>query len=161
MVRLDLTDLVRRETERTASAAPAAVRVLSVGGDTPIWVMGDEVRLSEVLRNLLSNAMRHTKEGSIQTVVETGLDGRVEVLVHDTGAGISPDDIPNIFERFYRTDATRAADTGGAGLGLAIARRIVEDHAGEVFAQSELGVGSVVGFWLPPAPDVDRAHSDR
>ena len=73
----------------------------------------------------------------------------VEVRVTDTGEGIPEPDLPYVFERFYRADAARATDTGGAGLGLAIARRIVEDHGGEVFARSGPDGGAVVGFRLP------------
>ena len=69
--------------------------------------------------------------------------------VTDTGEGISADDLPHVFQRFYRADAARAADTGGAGLGLAISERIVRDHGGEMFAQSEVGRGSSIGFVLP------------
>jgi len=156
MVPLDLAGLVRREAERAAASASAGVSMTSVGANAPIWVVGDELRLSEVLRNLLSNALRHTPHGSVEAAVKTRPGGRAEVRVADTGEGIPPEDLPYVFERFYRADTARASETGGAGLGLAIARRIVEDHHGGVFAQSDPGTGAIVGFWLPSVPDATR-----
>jgi two-component system sensor histidine kinase ResE len=111
-------------------------------------VTGDERRLSEVLRNLLANAARHTSTGSITARV-TGEDDRFNIAVIDTGEGIPETDLPYVFERFYRSDAARATDTGGAGLGLAITARIVRDHGGEVFAEKTEGGGATVGFTLP------------
>jgi signal transduction histidine kinase len=73
----------------------------------------------------------------------------VTVRVIDTGEGIPDEDLPFVFERFYRADKSRTAATGGAGLGLAIARRIVEDHGGSVFAEKTPGGGATVGFTLP------------
>lgn len=145
----DLADLARREAERAATSAPAAVNVAaSVDGPDQAVVLGDELRLSQVLRNLLGNAIRHTSAGSVTVSVSVS-DGFAEVRVDDTGEGIPAEDLPHIFERFYRADTARAADTGGAGLGLAITKRIVEDHDGEVFAQSEQGVGTSIGFRIP------------
>ena len=73
----------------------------------------------------------------------------VVARVIDTGEGIPAEDLPHIFERFYRADSARAAKTGGAGLGLAISRTIVEDHGGTIFAESLEGEGATVGFMLP------------
>lgn len=148
MAPVDLSALVSREALHAAESAPASLHISANGVHSPVWIEGDDLRLSEVLRNLLSNAIRHTSEGSIVVSVTAQTDGRVEVRVADTGEGIPTEDLPYVFERFYRADAARASDTGGAGLGLAIARRIVEDHGGEVFAESEPG-GAAVGFRLP------------
>ena len=79
----------------------------------------------------------------------------------DSGEGIPAEDIDHVFERFYRADSARAADTGGAGLGLAISKRIVADHGGETFAESELGSGTTVGFRMPLAERDDRYRSKR
>jgi two-component system sensor histidine kinase BaeS len=149
MAPLDIAELVGRETARAAESAPSSLRVTVDGTGPPLWVEGDELRLSEVLRNLLSNAIRHTDAGSVEVSVRAVPGGHVEVRVVDTGGGIPPEDLPYVFERFYRADAARASDTGGAGLGLAIARRIVEDHGGSVFAESTAGNGATVGFRLP------------
>ena len=151
MVRLDLTELCRREAEQAAGIAVDAIEVRFEAAVDPAVVEADELRLSEVLRNLLSNALRHTKQGSITIGVSELADGRYEVRVTDTGEGIPAEDLPYVFERFYRADAARHSDSGGAGLGLAIARRIVADHGGKVFALSEPGHGAAIGFTLPSA----------
>lgn len=148
---VDLATLAAREAERTAAIAADGVEVRAEVV-AAARVEGDERRLSEVLRNLLANAVRHTSVGSVTVEVLTSQQegsGHVEVRVTDTGVGISAEDLPYIFERFYRADSARAASTGGSGLGLSIARRIVEDHGGEVFAESVPGVGTTVGFRLP------------
>ena len=75
----------------------------------------------------------------------------VEVSVSDTGEGIPAEDLPNVFERFYRVDKSRARATGGSGLGLTIAKRLVEAHGGKITVQSELGKGSCFSFTLPVA----------
>ena len=151
MAPLDLTELISRETSRAAESAADSLTVSAAGIETPVWIEGDDLRLSEVLRNLLSNAARHTPAGAVAGSVTTLPDQRAEVRVTDTGEGIPAEDLPYVFERFYRADAARASDTGGAGLGLAIARRIVEDHGGEVFAHNEPGGGATVGFRVPLA----------
>ncbi|MEI8084144.1 MAG: HAMP domain-containing sensor histidine kinase, partial [Actinomycetes bacterium] len=94
---------------------------------------------------------RHTEDGSIVVVVRA-VGGRVRLEVVDTGEGIPPEDLPFVFERFYRADSARSRDTGGSGIGLAIARQIVEDHGGTVSASSREGGGAVVGFELPGLP---------
>ena len=146
---LDLDELVERETRRAAATAPSVVIVSHIAAPTPLTVRGDDVRLAELLRNLLGNALRHTASGSVKVIVAARSDGRAEVRVADTGEGIPEKDLPYVFERFYRADGSRAADTGGAGLGLAIARRIVEDHGGNIFVESARGQGTTVGFRLP------------
>ena len=150
MVSLDLAYLIGREVNRAAPAAAPAVSLTATGVDSPAPVSGDEHRLSEVLRNLLANAVRHTPSGSIR--VDLARDARAyRVSVVDTGEGIPPEDLAYVFERFYRADAARANHTGGAGLGLAISRRIVLDHGGDMFAEPTPGGGATVGFTLPSA----------
>jgi signal transduction histidine kinase len=151
MARLDIAELVAQETRHASATAPAAISVRATGIGSPIWVLADELRLSQVLRNLLSNAVRHTPEGTVEVAVEAE-SGKASVVVSDTGEGIPEADLPYVFERFYRADVARTSSTGGAGLGLAIARRIIEDHGGEVFAASRAGGGAQVGFRIPLAP---------
>ena len=148
---VDLTALARREAEHASSQARLNVTVHARTPGTPVTVTGDEGRLTQVLRNLLSNALRHTSDGSVLVTVSTHPDsGLAEVRVTDTGAGIDPADLPHVFERFYRADSSRTADTGGAGLGLAISHRIIADHGGETFVESAgEGRGASVGFTLP------------
>jgi signal transduction histidine kinase len=109
----------------------------------------DGQRVNEVLYNLLENAVVHTHSGGTINVAVTRQGDWVEVCVSDTGEGIPAEDLPNIFERFYRVDRSRARATGGSGLGLTIAKRWVEAHGGEISVQSELGKGSRFSFTLP------------
>src|SRR5512145_3370191 len=118
-------------------------------------VMADRRRIAQVLGNLLTNALRHTPQGGCVTlgaVVTHPTPGdnkeKVTVSVSDTGAGISPEDLPNIFERFWRGDKSRGR-SAGSGLGLAIARQLVEMHGGEISVESTPGKGSTFKFVLP------------
>jgi signal transduction histidine kinase len=109
----------------------------------------DSHRISQVLHNLLNNALSHTPKGGAITVRARQRDNQVEVSVADTGEGIPSEDLPYIFERFYRVDKSRSRATGGSGLGLTIARHLVEAHGGRIEVQSELGKGSCFTFTLP------------
>ena len=113
----------------------------------------DAHRISQVLRNLLENAITYTAtSGSIKVAVSIPDDQTIEVSVADTGQGIPAEELPLIFERFYRVDKSRTRATGGSGLGLTIAKRLVEAHGGKISAQSEIGKGSRFSFTLS-APD--------
>ena len=109
---------------------------------------GDEQRLTQVLMNLVGNAIKFTERGKV--VVKAGeADGMFRILVTYTGIGISESDRQRIFEEFHQTDDSDTRMRGGSGLGLAIAKRMVEMHGGDIVAESELGVGSTVSFTLP------------
>ena len=111
----------------------------------------DWQRINQVMHNLLENAVAHTSKGGTITVAAIKQDDWVEVSVSDTGEGIPAADLSNIFERFYRVDKSRARATGGSGLGLTIAKRLVEVHGGKITVQSQLGKGSRFSFTLPVA----------
>ena len=111
----------------------------------------DRQRVNQVLHNLLENAVAHTHKGGTINVAAMTQGDWVEVCVSDTGEGIPAEDLPNIFERFYRVDRSRARATGGSGLGLTIVKRLVEVHGGTIAVQSELGKGSSFSFTLPIA----------
>lgn len=111
----------------------------------------DWQRVNQVLHNLLENAVSHTGKGGVITVAAAEQGSWVEISVSDTGEGIPAQDLPHIFERFYRVDRSRARATGGSGLGLTIARRLVEAHGGKIAVQSELEKGSRFSFTLPVA----------
>ena len=110
---------------------------------------GDAARVHEVLTNLLTNAVRHSPAGGVVTVAGTPVAGGVRIEVSDEGAGIPPADIDRIFDRFYRVDAARGSSAGGAGLGLAIARSIVELHGGSIRAEHGRPVGCRIVVDLP------------
>ena len=121
---------------------------LAVDGSLPsVTVDGD--RIAQVLRNLLSNALRHTGAGGRITLAGRSEAGRAIIEVTDTGAGIPAEDLPHVFDRFYRADPSRNRATGGSGLGLAITRQLVRAHGGQVVASSTPSRGSTFSFWLP------------
>ncbi len=109
----------------------------------------DRLRIEQTMGNLVDNAIRHTPPGGTVTIAALRYDDGVHVVVTDTGPGIPSDALPHVFDRLYRLDPSRDRATGGAGLGLTIARRLVEAHGGTVWAESEEGVGSCFGFDLP------------
>ncbi|MHB9143987.1 MAG: sensor histidine kinase [Symbiobacteriia bacterium] len=115
-------------------------------------VWADRDRLKQVFLNIITNALNHTPAGGRVTVSLASQGDRVEVGIRDTGHGIPPEDLPRVFERFYRTDKARSREAGGTGLGLSIAREIVHAHGGEIHLTSELGKGTEVRFTLPVAP---------
>lgn len=114
-----------------------------------VWVMGDEQRLAQVLSNLLTNSLKHTESGGNVLVSGRKAGAFVEVQVIDNGSGISPQDLPFVFERFYRGDRSRNRGRGGAGLGLTIVQGIVEAHQGEVLINSTVGKGTTATVRLP------------
>ena len=109
-----------------------------------------------MLFNLVDNAVRFTPHGGSVTVSARRRNGSVEVAVSDTGAGIPPEHLPRLFERFYRADPARGRGEGGTGIGLAIARSVVEAHGGHIRAESQPGHGSIFTFDLPAADGSDR-----
>ena len=113
--------------------------------------MVDAERIGQVLRNLLSNAVSYTPQGGSVSISVMALGEWVEVSVADSGIGIPAEDIPFIFERFYRTDKSRSRATGGVGLGLTIVKRLVEAHGGSIEAHSKEGQGSTFVFTVPRA----------
>jgi signal transduction histidine kinase len=134
--------------------AKSAVKGLTLTTDVPEDLPQaniDSHRIRQVLNNLLENAVAHTpREGQI-SVTARQRGNRIYISVADTGEGIPAEDIPYIFERFYRVDKSRSRATGGSGLGLTIARRLVEAHGGAIEVQSQVGRGSVFTFNIPLA----------
>jgi two-component system, OmpR family, phosphate regulon sensor histidine kinase PhoR len=110
--------------------------------------MADRDRLAQVITNLVRNAVNNTLDGGIISVQATLVGDRVAIAVSDTGIGMEAEDLKRIFDRFYRTDQSRARDTGGSGLGLAIVRDLVTAMGGSIDAESEPGRGSVFHVWL-------------
>ena len=109
----------------------------------------DRIRIEQVVGNLVDNAIRHTPPGGAVTLAVFPHGDGVRVEVADTGPGIPADALPHVFDRLYRVDPSRDRATGGTGLGLTIARQLVESHGGTMWAESEVGVGSRFGFDLP------------
>jgi signal transduction histidine kinase len=121
----------------------------------------DPERIHQVLFNLVDNAVRFTPPGGEITITARHHDDRVAVRVADTGVGIAAEHLPRVFERFYRVDASRSRDDGGTGIGLAIARSIVEGHGGRIVAESHPGHGSTFTFDLPAAMEAVAVEDRR
>jgi signal transduction histidine kinase len=148
-VRLDLL-----AADVVATVEPLSVErgiTLQVQAPEPITVLGDEARLIQVLMNLLDNAITYTDVGGQVTVTVESRHDNACLTVSDTGFGIAQEDIPRIFDRFYRADPARSRTTGGSGLGLAIVEWIVRAHGGTISVESQVGDGSTFTVTLPLA----------
>jgi len=126
------------------------------GDDLPGHVLWDEDRINEVLGNLLSNAFKFTDRGGTVELAVEGLDNEVSITVRDSGAGIPPEQLPHIFEKFYQANNQAQSSARGTGLGLAIAREIVEAHGGTISVSSNIGVGTTFTITLPVRAVVTR-----
>ncbi len=115
----------------------------------PPYVDADPERVAQILRNLLSNAITHTPGQGEISITASLVEALVKISVRDSGVGIAPEHLPNLFERFYRADASRARATGGTGLGLAIVKQLVEAHDGQITVESQPGKGACFTFTLP------------
>jgi two-component system OmpR family sensor kinase/two-component system sensor histidine kinase BaeS len=112
-------------------------------------IQADPERLTQILTNLIANALRYTPEGTrVQVSVRT-VSGGVETAVSDNGPGIPPEDLPKLFDRFWRAEQSRSRATGGSGLGLAVAKQLVQAHGGRIWVKSELNRGTRFTFFLP------------
>lgn len=109
----------------------------------------DRERIAQVLANLVSNALRYTPAGGMVTLQAHKRDDGIQIVVSDTGSGIAPDKLPNIFDRFYRVEESRYQSQGESGLGLAIAKSLVEAHQGTIIAESRVGDGTSIIITLP------------
>lgn len=144
-------ELIERAAAKFRPRAEALGVTLESRCALDVQVLGDDLRLTQVLDNLLENALQHTPSGGRITLEAARNNGAIALRVQDSGEGIPADDLPSVFERFFRSDRSRARATGGTGLGLVIAREIVEAHGGSVGIESELGKGTCVRAELPVA----------
>jgi signal transduction histidine kinase len=145
-----LADLISDTLESFSELAARRGVTLEGGLESSVDpVFMDTQRIGRVLNNLISNAVRHTPSGGRVEVRARRLSAGVQVTISDTGEGIYPEDLPHVFERFYRGEKSRSRLTGGAGLGLAIARGIVQAHGGQIHAESQPEQGTRFIFTLP------------
>ncbi|HXW01500.1 MAG TPA: ATP-binding protein [Anaerolineae bacterium] len=147
---VNLNDLLSDVVESMqAQAGAKGISLKAIFSEDLPLIQGELNKIQRVIYNLVQNAIRHTPtSGSISLATQVVPEG-VQVEVADTGEGIAPEDLPHIFDQFFRGEKSRSRETGGAGLGLAIAKRIVEAHHGQIWVESQVGAGTRFRFILP------------
>ena len=152
MEKFDIVALTKEIAEQAEMEADKkGIRISIKGADnlpSPFWVLADKHYIGQVIVNLLINSIRYGKEGGQTRVHFRDMLDKILVEVEDNGLGISKEDLPRVFERFYRTDKGRSREQGGTGLGLAIVKHIIEAHGERISVRSEPGVGSTFSFTL-------------
>jgi signal transduction histidine kinase len=152
-------DVCREAQRRFAARHPERPLALELAPDLPD-VLADAPLLRRTIDNLLDNAHKYTPDRAAPIRLVTAMrNERIEIAVIDRGMGISPEDLPHVFEPFFRADRSRTRGAGGVGLGLALAQRIVQAHEGSIDAESELGRGTTVRIALPPARRAQRSDT--
>ncbi|RDI45863.1 signal transduction histidine kinase [Falsibacillus pallidus] len=148
-LRCNLYDLSAKTIDRLRPAYKNKNIKLSFTCPKNLFAQIDQQRFEQVLINLLNNSYRHAYEGSTISVIIQPLSNFIQIEVKDEGEGIPPEDVPYIFNRFYRVDKSRTRSTGGIGLGLAIVKEIIELHNGSIYASSILSKGTTISIQLP------------
>lgn len=146
-----MTEVMQRTVEafRPSAEVKDVTITMNITRELPLVNM-DRTRITQVLNNLLSNAIRHAPDGGEVTLsAETVNQSSVRITVSDSGEGISPEDLPFVFDRFYRADPSRTRSTGGVGLGLTIAKQLLEAHGGTISAANTTGSGTDFVIDLP------------
>src|SRR5207249_5704373 len=159
-VRLDFAELARTTADQMKLLAEEKRISLTSDGSEPVEVEADPSRLKQVVVNLLDNAIKYTPEGGSVSISVTRRDDHAILEVADSGLGISADDLPHVFERFYRADKARSRQMGGTGLGLSIVRSICQAHGGRVTVNSAEGRGSLFRVQLPASTN-NRSQSRK
>ncbi|MBN1933237.1 MAG: HAMP domain-containing histidine kinase [Anaerolineae bacterium] len=151
---VDLVELIADvATSFSGQAESAGAELRTDIPASPLMVTADADRIDQVLSNLVANALRYTPAGGKIAISAQPIDGGARIRVSDTGAGIPPDDLPYIFDRFWRGDRARTrGDGSGSGLGLAIARQLVQAHGGRIHVESRVGQGTTFTIELPSWP---------
>ena len=151
MTRFSVSDLLKKVTNAMKLTAEDSGHMILVETEPNLPSMvGDRERIEQVVVNILSNAVKYTPSGGrIRLTAQRAGANHVRITVEDNGVGIPADDVPRLFERFYRVDKARSRAAGGTGLGLAIAKEIVEQHEGKIALTSEYGKGTTVTITLP------------
>jgi PAS domain S-box-containing protein len=158
---LSLTDINRFSEPFILDYKPVAaakgINIIFIPQDDPCFARIDPKGFEHVLTNLMDNAIAYTSSGGSITIQTGSRDEQIYLAVEDTGIGITPAELPHIFDRFYRADQARSTNTGGNGLGLSIAKRIVEEHGGSIEVKSTVNVGTTFIINLPkPRPYEDN-----
>ena len=152
---VDLADVVSEAVDAAQVVEPN--RPITVELE-PATVIGDRERLRQILDNLLANVRAHAGSETPVRISLSGVDGKAEISVADTGPGLTEEQASHVFERFYRADSSRARASGGAGLGLSIVAAVAHAHGGSVSAQSMPGEGATFSIELPLAGNGATGH---
>jgi heavy metal sensor kinase len=158
---IDLDIHVRKAQERAillAGDKSLDIHLRTPGG--PVWVRADSIAMDRLLLILLDNAIKYTPDGGFCEIELLRAEREIKILIRDSGIGIAEHELSLIFERSYRTNHARSRETGGAGLGLAIARWITEMHGGTIAAESQIGTGSLFRVSLPALQGVGIHSTD-
>lgn len=152
MEKFDVVALAREIAEQAEMEADKkGIRITVKGADnlpSPFWVLADKHYIGQVFVNLIINSIRYGKEGGATRIRFRDMLDKILIEIEDNGSGIGKEDLPRVFERFYRTDKGRSREQGGTGLGLAIVKHIVEAHGERITVRSEVGAGSTFSFTL-------------
>lgn len=158
--RFDIAALAKEIADQLEmEAAKRKIRISVKGADSlpsQFWVTADKHYVGQVLVNLIINSIHYGKEGGSTRIKFRDMMDKILIEVEDTGVGIGKEDIPRVFERFYRVDKGRSREQGGTGLGLAIVKHIVEAHGERITVRSELGVGTTFAFPLKKAASPEK-----
>ncbi len=147
---LNITESLTEIAKTMALTAEKKGHTLSFDGSfAPVTIFGDKIRVEQTIINIVSNAIKYTPDGGEIRLSLTAEDGVAKIAVRDNGIGIPKEDLPHLFERFYRVEKARNSDKGGTGLGLAIAREFALAHGGDITVESELGKGTTFTILLP------------
>ncbi len=158
--KVDVGEIARATVERFAVLAEARGVTLDATSVSPgLYALADPHRLAQIVRNLVSNAIRYTPAGGRVTLAAAPAGAMVEVSVSDTGPGLTPEEAARVFDRFYRGDRSRARESGGSGLGLAIARSLTQAMGGQIGVDSAPGKGSRFWFTVPGIGHLDNDSS--
>jgi signal transduction histidine kinase len=130
--------------------------------DPSIEVVADAEQLKRVINNIIGNAVKYKDKPNTQIQIRLhDIGAYIQVEIEDNGMGIPKADIPYIFDRFYRADASRNSRKGGSGLGLAISKKIIDDHAGRIWAESEQGAGTTIIFTLKKSGNNNNKNTEN
>ena len=150
MKKLNITESVENIANTLSLTAESKQQTLTFDGThEPLYINGDRIRVEQTVINIVSNAIKYTPEGGEIHVSLCEVGENVEIRVSDNGIGIPEEDIPRLFERFYRVEKARSSDKGGTGLGLAIAKEFATAHGGDIKVESEVGKGTTFTIVFP------------
>lgn len=157
---IDMNEFLATTVKQSRIHAEAKQQTLTFEpAPKPVIIYGDPDRVGQVVNNIVTNAIKYSLEQAQIKIYITEDDTYYKISVKDTGMGITREDLPRIFERFYRVDKARSRAMGGTGLGLAIAKEIMESHKGRLTAESEYGKGTTMTMWFPKErPQLEYEH---